>query len=68
MKRNRITAIIFYIIAVIFYIVAIINIFDKATRGTGVTWLCLGSMWLCLGTVYINKSQNKDDNSDNDDK
>ena len=67
MKRNKKTAIIFYIIAGIFYIIAIINIFDKTTRGMGVFWLSLGSMWLCLGTVYINKSQNKDDNSDSDD-
>lgn len=56
MKRNRTTAIVFYIIAVVFYIVAAINIFDKATRGMGVTWLCLGSTWLCLGTVYFLKS------------
>ena len=67
MKRNRTTAIIYYIVAVLFYIVAIVNIFDRATRGMGVTWLCLASMWLCLGTVYFRKSQNKDDNSDSDD-
>ena len=67
MKRNRTTAILYYICAVAFYIVAIIHIFDKTTGGMGITWLCLGSMWLCLGTVYFLKSQNKDD-SDSDDK
>ena len=67
MKRNRTTAIVYYIFAVVFYIVAIINIFDKTMRGMGVTWLCLGSMWLCLGTVYFRKSQDKDDNQDSDD-
>ena len=68
MKRNRITAIIYYILAVVFFIVAFINIFDDTTMGIGLICLCLGSIWLCLGTVYINKSQNKDDNSDSDDK
>ena len=66
MKRNRTTAILYYICAVASYIVAIIHIFDKTTRGMGVIWLCLGSMWLCLGTVYFSKSPNKDD-SDSDD-
>ena len=66
MKSNRTIAIIFYFCAVVFYIVAIINIFDKTTRGMGVFWLCLGSMWLCLGSVFFYKSQNKDDDSDND--
>lgn len=66
MKRNRMTAIVFYIIAVVFYIVALINIFDdQAMRSTGLTWLCLGSMWLCLGSVYLHKSQSHDD-SDSD--
>ena len=67
MKRNRTTAIIYYICAVVCYIVAIIHIFDRTTRGMGVVWLCLGSMWLCLGSVYFRKSQNKDDNSESDD-
>ena len=67
MKRNRTTAIVYYIIAVGFYIVAAINIFDKSTRGMGVTWLCLGSMWLCLGSVFFLKSKQEDDNSDSDD-
>ena len=67
MKSNNTIAIIFYLCAAVFYLLAVINIFDKTTRGMGVIWLCLGSMWLCLGSVYLNKSRNKDDDSDHDD-
>lgn len=56
MKRNRTTAIVYYIGAVLFYMVAIIYIFDNTTRGMEITWWCLGSMWLFLGTVYFRKS------------
>ena len=67
MKSNRTIAIVFFLCAVAFYIPAIINIFNKTTSSIGIICLCLGSMCLCLGSLYLNKSQNKDDDSDNDD-
>lgn len=64
MKSNKTIATIFFLCAVVFYILALTDIFEEATRDTGITWLCIGSLWLCLGSVYLNKSKNEKDDSD----
>ncbi|MCC8105955.1 MAG: hypothetical protein LIO99_08135 [Clostridiales bacterium] len=63
MKRNKISAVLYFIASLCFYISAILNFISDGNMG--VVYLCLGSTFLCLGAVRLNKDKDeKDDDSE----
>lgn len=60
MKRNKITALLYFITSLLFYVSAILNFTSDV--GMGVIYLCLGSTSLCLGATWLNKNKKDDDN------
>lgn len=58
MKRNKITALLYFIMSLLFYVSGILN-FTSDVR-MGVIYLCLGSISLCFGVTWLNK---KDDDN-----
>ncbi|MBR1811785.1 MAG: hypothetical protein IJ766_09140 [Clostridia bacterium] len=55
MKKEKISAIAYYVAALCFYIVALTKGFNSGDTSTRVIWICLGSAMLCLGSVYLSK-------------
>ena len=64
--KNRST--LFYIVAVLFDIAAIITFAGGNHNSMGAVWLCLGSTFLCLGSSYSQKSKERDENQDSEEK
>ena len=60
MKRNKITALLYFITSLLFYVSAILNFTSDV--GMGVIYLCLGSTSLCFGATWLNKNKKDDDN------
>ena len=60
MKRNKITALLYFITSLLFYVSAILNFTSDV--GMGVIYLCLGSTSLCFGVTWLNKNKKDDDN------
>ena len=60
MKRNKITALLYFIMSFLFYVSGILN-FTSDVR-MGVIYLCLGSISLCFGATWLNKNKKDDDN------
>ena len=58
MKRNKITAVLYFIASLLFYVSALFNFASDGSMG--VVHLCLGSTFLCLGATWLNK---KDDDN-----
>ena len=57
MKKEKTSAVLYYIASFCFYAAAIINFTSNRGNSMGVVWLCLGSTMLCLGSVWLNKSK-----------
>ena len=55
MKRNKITALLYFITSLLFYVSAILNFTSDV--GMGVIYLCLGSTSLCFGATWLNKNK-----------
>lgn len=55
MKKEKTSAVLYYIASFCFYVAAIINFTSNSGNSMGVVWLCLGSTMLCLGSVWLNK-------------
>ena len=64
MKKNKITATLYYIASVLFYIASIMGFASGNPDNSGVIWLCLGSTFLCLGSAYVKRS--KDEKKENE--
>ncbi len=62
MKRNKISAVLYFIASLLFYISAIFNF--SSDSGMGVVYLCLGSVFLCLGVEWLNKDKAKNKKDD----
>ena len=60
MKRNKITALLYFIMSLLFYVSGILN-FTSDIR-MGVIYLCLCSISLCFGDTWLNKNKKDDDN------
>ena len=60
MKRNKITALLYFITSLLFYVSAILNFTSDV--GMGVIYLCLASTSLCFGATWLNKNKKDDDN------
>ena len=57
MKKDKVSATLYYIAAILFYISAIINFAgENSNYSMAVVWICLGSTFLCLGSSYSKKS------------
>lgn len=53
MKKEKITAVLFYFASVFFYVAAIVGFIRG--NSMAIVWLCLGSAMLCLGSICLNK-------------
>ena len=60
MKRNKITALLYFITSLLFYVSAILNFTSDV--GMGVIYLCLGSTSLCFGATWLNKNKKYEQN------
>ena len=60
MKRNKITALLYFIMSLLFCVSGILN-FTSDVR-MGVIYLCLCSTSLCFGATWVNKNKKDDDN------
>ena len=60
MKRNKITALLCFIMSLLFYVSGILNLTSDVRMG--VIYLCLGSTSLCFGVIWLNKNKKDDDN------
>ena len=58
MKRDKITALLYFITSLLFYVSAMLNL--PSDGRMGVVYLCIGSTFLCLGATRLNKKE--DDN------
>ena len=58
MKRNKITALLYFIMSLLFYVSGILNFTSDVRMGV----LCLGSTSLCFGATWLNKNKKNDDN------
>ena len=69
MKKDKISATLYYVAAILYYISAIISFSDGNNNSMAVVWICLGSTFLCLGLSYSKKSkENKNKDKDKEDK
>ena len=64
MKKDKISATLYYVAAILFYISAIINFAGENSNSMAVIWICLGSTFLCLGLSYSKKSKENKDKED----
>ena len=55
MKRNKITALLYFITSLLFYVSAILNFTSDV--GMGVIYLCLGSTSLWFGATWLYKNK-----------
>ena len=60
MKRNKITALLYFIMSLLFCVSGILN-FTSDVR-MGVIYLYLCSTALCFGATWLNKNKKDDDN------
>ena len=60
MKRNKITALLYFIMSLLFCVSGILN-FTSDVR-MGVIYQCLCSTSLCFGATWLNKNKKDDDN------
>ena len=63
MKKQKKTAIIYYLVAFVCYICSIVSFCSDST-GLGTMWLCLGSSNLCLGSLWVNKSKAEEEQNE----
>lgn len=61
MKKEKIYAIVCYVVALCLYLAAAIKLFGGDDASMGVTWLCLGSSMLCFGGVFLNNANKNDE-------
>ena len=66
MKKDKISATLYYLAAISFYITAIINFSGGNNHSMSVIWICLGSTFLCLGISYTKKNKEKKDKEKKD--
>ena len=62
MKKDKVSATLYYVAAVLFNLAAIINFASSNSNSPGVVCLALGSLFLCLGCRYTRKSKMDNDN------